>query len=170
MLLQVTGRIDELILNKEVDIHTVRVYMTGVTQHSSLCTCICQQPWHTLALPAAQPQVHTISSSAGCEQLAAAVRQLQSSQFAARFPTGHKLSNGGNAGHSLGGALAELAAHHFATCAREQGNPYISRQLACYTFGAPRVGNAAWAAECGAMIPAMFHVINDQVCSQHLLT
>ena len=89
MLLQVTGRIDELILNKEVDIHTVRVYMTGVTQHSSLCTCICHQPWHTLALPAAQPRVHTSGSSAGCEQLAAAVRQLQICQTVAPFPTVH---------------------------------------------------------------------------------
>ena len=35
--------------------------------------------------------------------------------------------------------------------------------MVCYTFGAPRVGNQAWASECGDLVPATFHVINDQV-------
>ena len=38
--------------------------------------------------------------------------------------------------------------------------------MVCYTFGAPRVGNRAWASECGDLVPAMFHVINDQVPPQ----
>ena len=43
-------------------------------------------------------------------------------------------------GHSLGGALASLAAHKFAVTARQKGaNPGI----ACYTFGAPRTGKPA---------------------------
>ena len=67
------------------------------------------------------------------------------------------------AGHSLGGALAELAAHALASRARAQGGHDISRQMVCYTFGAPRVGNQAWAAECGDLVPTHFHVITDQV-------
>ena len=35
----------------------------------------------------------------------------------------------------------------------------------CYTFGAPRVGNCAWAAEYEGLVPSTFHVINDQVCA-----
>ena len=42
------------------------------------------------------------------------------------------------AGHSLGGALATLAAHSFATAARARGQ---TPAIACYTFGAPRTGN-----------------------------
>lgn len=48
------------------------------------------------------------------------------------------------AGHSLGGALATLAAHEFRTVALSYG---VDRDLACYTFGAPRVGNHAFARE-----------------------
>ena len=75
-----------------------------------------------------------------------------------------------HAGHSLGGALAELAAHSFAFRAqqnksREDHGWDISRRMCCYTFGAPRTGNAAWAAEVEALAPATFHVINDQVQS-----
>jgi len=42
-------------------------------------------------------------------------------------------------GHSLGGALASLAAMEFATC----GLPY--RRLEAFTFASPRVGSAKWA-------------------------
>ncbi len=45
-------------------------------------------------------------------------------------------------GHSLGGALATLAAHQMRTAALKHG---FDRDLACYTFGAPRVGNHAFA-------------------------
>ena len=48
------------------------------------------------------------------------------------------------AGHSLGGALATLAAHQLRTVALSYG---VDRDLACYTFGAPRVGNHAFARE-----------------------
>ena len=73
------------------------------------------------------------------------------------------------AGHSLGGALAKLAAHSFAgkrlaylAKAPSTAQP-IRQPMLCYTFGAPRVGNCAWAKECGAMVPAIFNIINDQV-------
>ena len=45
-------------------------------------------------------------------------------------------------GHSLGGALATLAAYDFATAAQACGK---TLNLACYTFGCPRVGNHAFA-------------------------
>lgn len=57
------------------------------------------------------------------------------------------------AGHSLGGALAQLAAHDIARAAEARGLARCSQQepgglrLTCYTFGSPRVGNHAFARE-----------------------
>ncbi|KAK9902044.1 hypothetical protein WJX75_002353 [Coccomyxa subellipsoidea] len=62
-------------------------------------------------------------------------------------------------GHSLGGALATLAAHEFRTVALSYG---VDRDLACYTFGAPRVGNHAFAREFNNVAPDTWHIINDQ--------
>ena len=39
-------------------------------------------------------------------------------------------------GHSLGGALAQLAAHDISTAAAAEG---LYVRVVCYTFGAPRV-------------------------------
>ncbi|CAL8466198.1 g5734 [Coccomyxa elongata] len=47
-------------------------------------------------------------------------------------------------GHSLGGALAQLAAHDIARAAADCGK--VVRVL-CYTYGSPRVGNHAFARE-----------------------
>ena len=61
----------------------------------------------------------------------------------------------------MGGALATLAAHSFAVKAQSEGaRPATS----CYTFGAPRTGNHAWAAEYEDLVPDTWHIINDQVC------
>lgn len=49
-----------------------------------------------------------------------------------------------HAGHSLGGALAQLASHDIRKAAEENG---INLKLLCYTFGSPRVGNHAFARE-----------------------
>ena len=73
------------------------------------------------------------------------------------------------AGHSLGGALAELTAHSLMSKLQEQ--PYaqhLSQHMCCYTFGAPRVGNAAWANEYETLVPSTFHIINDQVYTSNL--
>ena len=56
-------------------------------------------------------------------------------------------------GHSLGGAVASLAAHDIVTQCK-----LPSQNVSCYTFGAPRVGNHAFAAEyerlvCFCMLP-----------------
>ncbi len=59
------------------------------------------------------------------------------------------------AGHSLGGALATLAAHDLQA---EFGFPHLH----CYTFGAPRTGNHAFAAETSRLVPETWHVINDR--------
>lgn len=56
-------------------------------------------------------------------------------------------------GHSLGGALAALAALEIQ---REHPNS----QLTCYTFGCPRVGNHAFAEEFDAAVPDTWAVIN----------
>ena len=67
------------------------------------------------------------------------------------------------AGHSLGGALATLAAHNFQT---ELGPVDIQ----CYTFGAPRTGNAAFARDVMQLVPECWHVINDRalITSHHV--
>ena len=59
-------------------------------------------------------------------------------------------------GHSLGGALATLAAHDLQL---EFG---FGPNLHCYTFGAPRTGNHAFATESGRLVPETWHVINDR--------
>ena len=46
------------------------------------------------------------------------------------------------AGHSLGGALAQLAAHDIQTEFKEQ---YPCLWVSCYPLGSPRVGNRAFA-------------------------
>lgn len=60
-------------------------------------------------------------------------------------------------GHSLGGALASLAALDIA---RYVGVPKCS--IRCYTFGAPRTGNHAFARDYNSYVPDTWHVINDQ--------
>ncbi|KAF8063676.1 TIC20-V [Scenedesmus sp. PABB004] len=62
-------------------------------------------------------------------------------------------------GHSLGGALATLTAYDLAKAA-----PRLDErtQVSVYTYGAPRAGNRAFAAEYGRACPDTWHVINDQ--------
>ncbi|GMH46106.1 hypothetical protein BSKO_14070 [Bryopsis sp. KO-2023] len=60
-------------------------------------------------------------------------------------------------GHSLGGAVASLAAFDIA---RYVGVPMCC--IRCYTFGAPRTGNHAFAREYNALVPDTWHIINDQ--------
>ncbi len=59
------------------------------------------------------------------------------------------------AGHSLGGALATLAAHDLQA-------EFGFRHLHCYTFGAPRTGNHTFAADTSRLVPETWHVINDR--------
>eukprot|EP00170_Pyropia_yezoensis_P008149 contig_33917_g8176 len=58
-------------------------------------------------------------------------------------------------GHSLGGALATLAAADVA--ARHPGG----RPPVLYSFGQPKVGDAAFGAAVDALLPAAFRVVND---------
>ena len=60
-------------------------------------------------------------------------------------------------GHSLGGAVAQLASFDIA---RELGvSPH---NIKVYTYGCPRIGNRAMANESYEMVPDTWHVINDQ--------
>ena len=61
-----------------------------------------------------------------------------------------------SAGHSLGGALATLAAYDVV-----KRFPWGSAQV--YTVGAPRVGNRAFRREYNARVPDTWTIINDQV-------
>ena len=58
-------------------------------------------------------------------------------------------------GHSLGGALALLASHAI------QEVHHLDN-LACYTFGAPRPGNKAFAHSYERLVPDTWNVINDR--------
>ena len=64
-------------------------------------------------------------------------------------------------GHSLGGALATLAAYDI----RKQllDNKQSNTQVVCYTFAAPRTGNHAFARDYNTAVPDTWSVINDQV-------
>ena len=64
------------------------------------------------------------------------------------------------AGHSLGGALATLAAYDLKGVAAKHN---LDVQVSCYTFGAPRVGNHAFAEDFDTIINDCFHVVNHQV-------
>lgn len=61
-----------------------------------------------------------------------------------------------SAGHSLGGSIACLAAFDIQQA-------FGFQRLECYTLGAPRVGNSAFAKSYNEVIPATWHMINDQV-------
>ena len=65
------------------------------------------------------------------------------------------------AGHSLGGALASLAAFDI-----QRHCPCLNpMDVSCYTFGAPRVGNHAFARQYDATVPDTWNIINNQVRS-----
>ena len=72
------------------------------------------------------------------------------------------------AGHSLGGALANLCAFDIAAAIKEAGATAEgghSIEVSCYTFGAPRTGNPAFRSEYNTLVPDSWAVINDQVPS-----
>ncbi|KDD71882.1 hypothetical protein H632_c4233p0, partial [Helicosporidium sp. ATCC 50920] len=61
-------------------------------------------------------------------------------------------------GHSLGGALATLAAFDLLNaCAKARQ----ACEVTVYTFGAPRTGNAAFARAYDELVPDTWHVINS---------
>jgi triacylglycerol lipase len=57
-------------------------------------------------------------------------------------------------GHSLGGALAILAAMDI-----QQNIP--GKEISCYTFGGPRVGDPTFAAAYEQLVPATYRFVND---------
>ena len=66
-------------------------------------------------------------------------------------------------GHSLGGAMATLAAYDI--CTGLQAIAASNIGVVCYTFAAPRTGNHAFARDYNATVPDTWSVINDQVTS-----
>ena len=68
-------------------------------------------------------------------------------------------------GHSLGGALATLAAFDIRKELLKASRSEV--QVLCYSFGAPRTGNHAFAKEYNRMVPDTWAVINDQVSALH---
>ena len=64
------------------------------------------------------------------------------------------------AGHSLGGALATLAAYDMRKRLQAEGRPEV--EVLCYTFGAPRTGNHTFARDYNQVVPDTWSIINDQ--------
>ena len=61
-------------------------------------------------------------------------------------------------GHSLGGAVACLAAYDIVQrCGVNPGN------ISCITFGCPRIGNCAFVAEYNSCVPDTWHVSYNNV-------
>lgn len=58
-------------------------------------------------------------------------------------------------GHSLGGSLAMLAAYDIAARL-----PTLT--VRCYTYGAPRTGNRAFAEDYGRVVEDTWHIINGE--------
>ena len=65
-------------------------------------------------------------------------------------------------GHSLGGALATLAAYDIRKQLQASGNQDV--EVMCYSFGAPRTGNHAFAADYNHVVPDTWSIINEQAC------
>jgi hypothetical protein len=63
-------------------------------------------------------------------------------------------------GHSLGGALAQLAALDIATAAAAGELPLGREGIACYTYGCPRPGNHAFAREYGDKVPDSWDIMH----------
>lgn len=69
------------------------------------------------------------------------------------------------AGHSLGGALATLAAYDIRQQLQDAGQGSV--EVVCYSFGAPRTGNHAFAHDYNRKVPDTWSIINDQVGTVH---
>lgn len=59
-------------------------------------------------------------------------------------------------GHSLGGAIATLAAY-------EVSRAHPDRHVVLYTFGSPRVGNAQFCRQFDKEVPCMWRIENEKV-------
>ena len=70
-------------------------------------------------------------------------------------------------GHSLGGAIAVLCAYDIA-CTMSSRFGKLIRTPAVYTFGAPRVGNGAFANAYDRRVPRTFRVVNEKDPVSHL--
>ena len=62
-------------------------------------------------------------------------------------------------GHSLGGAIATLAAY-------EISKLYPKHRLVLYTFGSPRVGNYTFKHAFDRQVPCAWRLANERVCSK----
>ena len=110
-------------------------------------THICPRQEHSLATCTLRMQHFLLIHAAS--GLTDDADSLRASQAASQLRSASELRR--CAGHSLGGALATLAAHSFATAARARGQ---APAIACYTFGAPRTGNVTLAAAAAAAAAA----------------
>lgn len=63
-------------------------------------------------------------------------------------------------GHSLGGALATLAAYDIRKALQACGKG--DAEVMCYSIGAPRTGNHAFARDYNCVVPDTWSIINDQ--------
>ena len=86
---------------------------------------------------------------------------MGSTNFHTQSSTGCHMSVQYCSGHSLGGALATLAAYDIRKQLVDAGKR--DAEVVCYSFGAPRTGNHAFARDYNRMVPDTWSIINDQV-------
>jgi len=95
------------------------------------------------------------------QRVLARIHQIINEEFSYNDPESNTNSGSGSAvsvyvtGHSLGGALATLAAHDI-----KSAHPSVD--MTVYTFGSPRVGNKAFAYEYNTLVNNHFGLINGQ--------
>ena len=95
------------------------------------------------------------------QRVLARIHQIINEEFSYQDPESNSNSSSGSAvsvhvtGHSLGGALATLAAHAIISA-----HPNVD--MSVYTFGSPRVGNKSFAYEYNALVNNHFALIRGQ--------
>ena len=67
----------------------------------------------------------------------------------------------------MGGALATLAAYDIRKELEKADRGEVGVGVACYSFGAPRTGNHAFARDYNHLVPDTWSIINDQASSCH---
>jgi hypothetical protein len=151
------NRVGELAAALGRDPNNIRLCLTGVSiQVAEHMACVqLRIAWDlrlALLLPASQPA----SQPVGLMHFIGRYQPIDRNPSPALPPPSPPLPPHPRAGHSLGGALASLAAHGLKTA-------YPGARMTVYTFGAPRVGNRAFSAEYNTMIPDHFSVATAKV-------
>jgi Lipase (class 3)/Wntless-like, transmembrane domain len=96
----------------------------------------------------------------GCSEWVLHSLQTRVDELISEAERSHKALTVLCCGHSLGGALATLAAFEVAKFARRETR--IPVRIVCYSFGSPRVGNHSFSHLYDELVPRTFRVVNGK--------